>query len=153
MKGEGGPKIRSQIEKDHIMSKTFAIMTAASIGLAGLGGMASGQTALKDVTFVTEGIIATGMAYELSEKCPTISARRLRGISYLISLRNYAMEQGFTSAQVKAYTEDKSEEERLKAIAYSRLDALGVRRGNADSYCTVGRAEIARGTATGRLLR
>jgi len=132
------------------MNKTFAAVVAAGLMI---GTTATAKPPLSDVAFVREGIIATGMAFELSEKCGSLRARRLRGLNYLISLRNHAFDLGYTSAEVDAYIDNKAEENRLKKIAYGRLRDLGTQRGNEASYCAVGRAEIAKGSAIGRLLR
>jgi hypothetical protein len=135
------------------MKKTQAFALAIGVTVAGLSGAATANPALKDVAYVREGIIATGMALELSEKCSSISPRRIRGLNYLFSLRNYAFDLGFSRTEVDAYVNDKAEENRLKEIAYGRLRDLGTVSGDVASYCTVGRAEIAKGSAIGQLLR
>jgi len=132
------------------MQKT-AIMAAALV--MGLTSAASAKTPLKDVGTVREGIIAIGMALEIADKCESISPRYLRGISYLNTLKSHAASLGYTDAEIEAYTDDKAEETRLKGIARSRLVELGAVAGDGDSYCTVGRAEIAAQSVTGRLLR
>ncbi|MCO4848928.1 MAG: DUF5333 domain-containing protein [Yoonia sp.] len=135
------------------MKKTPALALAICVAVAGLSGAVSAKPALKDVEHVREGIIATGMALEISEKCGSISPRRIRGINYLFSLRSHAFDLGFSRAEVDAYVNDKTEENRLKEIAYGRLHDLGTVSGNEASYCAVGRAEIAKDSAIGRLLR
>lgn len=135
------------------MTKTATGAFVLTMALAAFSGAASAQTALKDVTFVREGIIATGMAFEISEKCGSLSPRKFRGINYLFSLRKHAFDLGFSSAQVDAYVNDKAEENRLKQVAYGRLADLGAVAGNEASYCAVGRAEQVKGSAIGRLLR
>ncbi len=135
------------------MKKTPAIALTICMTVAGLSGAVSAEPALKDVAHVREGLIATGMAVELSNRCSSISPRRIRGINYLFSLRKHAFDLGFSRAEVDAYTNDKTEENRLIVIAYGRLQDLGATVGDEASYCAVGRAEIAKGSAIGRLLR
>ena len=129
----------------------FALVVGAT--MACYGGVVSAQPMLKDVPHVREGIIALGMAFEVSKKCNSISPRRIRGIRYLFSLRNHAYELGFSNMQVDAYVNDKAEENRLKDIAYKRLRDLGAITGNDASYCTLGLVEIAKDNAIGRLIR
>ena len=50
------------------MKLTAVIFGVAAIAIAGLAGAASAKPALKDVAAVREGIIATGMAYEITQK-------------------------------------------------------------------------------------
>lgn len=129
------------------------LFLTATVTLVALAGTSSAKPALKDVDYVREGIIAAGMAYEISEKCDGISARLFRGISFLNGLKRHARDLGYTDAEIDAYVDDKAEKNRLEAIARGRLAELGAVSGRAESYCTVGRNEIARGSAIGQLLR
>jgi len=135
------------------MRKTPILALAFIAGIVGLAGNLSAQTALKDVAHVREGIIAVGMAVELSDKCGSLSPRTLRGINYLRSLQNHARDLGFSQAQIDAYVDDKSEKRRLEGIARARLADMGVVNGSETTYCAVGRSQINEGTAVGRLLR
>ena len=111
------------------------------------------QAELRDEPRVTEGLIAVGIAYEISEVCPQIGPRRLRGLNYLFSLKGIARDLGYSEAQIDAFVDSKSEQDRLEAIARTRLQQLGAQPGDAASHCAVGRAEMARDSAIGRLLR
>ena len=135
------------------MTKTRAILAALSIGLVTLAGGLSAQTALKDQPSVRDGIIYVGMAYEISQKCDSISARTFRGIGYLQSLKNQARDLGYSDAEIDAYVNDRAEKKRLEGIARDQLAALGVVSDDPASYCAVGRAQIAEGTRVGWLLR
>jgi len=135
------------------MKYNSAIAMAVAVMLSGFGGAAMAKPALKDVDHVREGIITTGMALELSDKCSSLRPRKIRGINYLFSLRDHAYKLGYSGAEIDAYINDKVEERRLKQIARDRLATLGAVSQNASSYCAVGRAEIAKRTEIGRLLR
>lgn len=125
--------------------------SALTLTLAATTAMANPP--LRDVTHVTEGIIAVGMALEISEKCDSLSARTLRGLSFLNSLKNHASDLGYSDAEIDAYVDDRTEKARLEGLARLRLSELGAVQGDAESYCRVGRAQIAQGTQVGRLLR
>jgi len=129
--------------------KTIATLLFAAALSA---GSAQAQSP-SDVTEVTEGLIAVGMAIELSDKCDDVSARRLRGVNFLFSLRDVLKDEGFTNAQIDAYVDDRAEKDRLEAIARARLAELGVSTSDSSSYCTVARAQMAQGTQVGQLLR
>ncbi len=116
-------------------------------------GHLSAQTALKDVAKVRDGIVFTGMAYEISEECGSIDARLFRGLGYLQSLRQHARELGFSNAEIDAYIDDDAEKDRLEAIARAQLALLGVVPGQEATYCAVGRDQIAANTRVGWLLR
>lgn len=134
------------------MTQNFIMAASIAVGVA-LAGAASAKSGLKDEASVREGIIATGMAYEITDKCGSISPRYFRAISYLNSLKSLAKSLGYSDSDVDAYTNDKAEENRLKAIARARLAEMGAVAGNEASYCTVGRNEMAKNSVIGQLIR
>ncbi len=118
--------------------------------------MAQGVAAkppLKDVAEVREGLIAVGMAYEISKRCDDLDARLLRGISYLNQLKARARDLGYSEREIEAYTDDEAEKDRLEGIARARLADLGAPRGDERGHCRVGEAQMAANTAVGQLLR
>lgn len=135
------------------MKKSAIIFGAIAVVVTGLAGAASAKPALKDVGAVREGIIATGMAYEITQKCGSISPRYFRALGYLNTLKDHARGLGYTDSEIDAYTGDKAEENRLADVARERLVALGVVAGDEASYCAVGRAEIVKNSLIGQLMR
>jgi hypothetical protein len=133
-----------------------ALMKITTAGLLSLGmttAVAGAQHSLRDVGYVTEGLIAVGIAYEISAVCGSISARTFRGLGYLNQLRNHARGLGFTNAQIDEFRKDKTEQNLLEAIARQRLSSMGAAPGNAAAHCAVGRAEIISESTIGYLLR
>lgn len=133
--------------------KKLALGAVLAVATVMAAGHASAQTALKDVAHVRDGIIAVGMAYEISEQCDNIRARLFRGYGYLQSLRSHASSLGFSDEEIDAYINDKAEKDRLEGIARAQLASLGAVADDPDSYCAVGRAQIAANTRVGWLLR
>ena len=129
--------------------KTLAFTSAVTLAATA----ASAQQSLRNVSYVTEGLIAVGIAFELSEVCPDIDARTLRGLSYLNQLRSHAKGLGFTNDQIDEFRKDDVEKDRLEAIARQRLVNMGATPGDVASHCAVGRAEIAKESTIGYLLR
>lgn len=132
--------------------KKKSIITAALLA-ATLGTAATAQTPLRDQAEISEGLIAVGIAYEISEVCGSINARLVRGINTLHGLRNRARDLGYSEQQIRAFIDSKAEQDRLEGIARQRLAAMGAVAGNEASHCTVGQSEISKGSAIGRLLR
>jgi hypothetical protein len=66
-------------------------MMAAAMVVVGLAGAATAQSALRDEARVRDGIVQVGMAYEISEKCGSLSARTFRGLTYLQELKGDAI--------------------------------------------------------------
>ncbi len=111
------------------------------------------EVPLRDVEYVSEGIIATGIAYEIGRVCPSLTARVLAGIFFLYELQSYAYDLGYSKAEVDGYINDKDEKIRLEAVARSRLAEMGAVAEQPETYCTVGRQEIAAQSQIGKLLR
>ena len=130
--------------------RRYALLTATII-ITGQTAYALGP--LKDEPTVRDGIIAVGMAYEIGDKCGSIAARYLRGLSYLNELKAHAASLGYSGAEIDAYIGDDTEKRRLEAIARQQLADLGAVPGDEASYCAVGAAQIAAGTQVGLLLR
>ncbi|MFT4782365.1 MAG: hypothetical protein ACI9IV_000092 [Paracoccaceae bacterium] len=118
-----------------------------------LGGGDPLQAALRDEVQVNNGLIAVGVALEIDAKCDTISARKLKGLFYLSSLKRMAGAQGYSDAEIDAYVSDKAQKARLEAEARSYLALKGAQGSAGPAFCAVGRAEIAQGTLAGGLLR
>lgn len=141
--------IRSTLRADQTFMRNLAL--AFSLSVVATGAAALGP--LKDVARISEGLIATGIAVEISDVCEDLSPRLLRGIAFLNSLKSHASDLGYSDAEIDAYVNDKAEEARLEAIARARLAGKGAVAGQPETYCAVGRAEIAAGSQIGRLLR
>lgn len=89
----------------------------------------------------------------LRTTCPSIAARMLVVMGRLYDLKSYAEAQGYTSGDYDAFRKDPVQKARIKAEAEAYLAKAGAKTGDAPSFCAVGKAEIAKGTAVGQLLR
>jgi hypothetical protein len=102
---------------------------------------------------IREGLIAVGIAVEIADRCDRLDTRRLKGLAYLNSLRAEARRLGYSEAEIEAFLDDDAAADRLKAEARARLAALGAVRGDGESHCRVGAAEMAAGSVIGQFLR
>ncbi|MDO8884108.1 MAG: DUF5333 domain-containing protein [Pseudotabrizicola sp.] len=93
------------------------------------------------------------IADAIADNCPTMQPRKLRALNELLKLRDYALSQGYSAAEVRAFVESKSEKARGRAEAAAWLASKGAVPGKADAYCAAGTEEIARGSLVGALLR
>ncbi len=111
------------------------------------------QTPLNQEAHINDSLIAAQVGDSIRKTCPSISAKMFTVLSKLNDLEDYARDKGYTEAEVKAFLKDKTEKTRIKASAKAYLAEAGAVEGDAESYCTVGRAEIEKGTLAGSLLR
>lgn len=93
------------------------------------------------------------VADKIADTCPTLAPRKLRALDELNKLKNYALKQGYTAEEIRAFVTSKTEKARGKAEAAAWLKKAGAVEGDAESYCRIGRAEIAKGSLIGALLR
>ena len=102
---------------------------------------------------INESLMAGRVGDVIRNTCPTISARMLVVYSKLKELERYARDKGYSEEDFKAFTGNGAEKARMKAQAQAYLAAAGAVEGDVESYCKVGRDEIAKGSLIGELLR
>ena len=117
-----------------------------------LAGNVSAKTP-GDLPDVRNGLIAVSAADTIRKRCDSISPRMMRAYSFIKSLESSARSQGFSRDEVNAFVKDKSAKRALESQANAYLAQNGVDPSVPATYCTVGRAEIAKNSAIGRLLR
>ena len=98
-------------------------------------------------------LIAGRVGDTIRNTCPTISARMFVVYGKLKELERYARAKGYSEADFTAFRNDATEKNRMKAEAAAYLHGAGAVEGDVESYCRVGRDEIAKGSLIGELLR
>jgi hypothetical protein len=131
------------------MTRTTVLM----LGFVAFAGATVANPSIGEVSFITEGLINTAIAYEIDQRCDSLDGRMVAGVNFLWSLKNHAADLGYSDDEIKAYIDNDSEKDRLEAIARQRLRDMGAVEGEWETYCEVGRSEMAAGTQIGRLLR
>ena len=108
---------------------------------------------LHEDTRVLNGFYVIGFADEIRKRCDTIGPRIFRAIGYLRSLERYARNAGYSSEDIDELQDNKAEKEKLRTRIRADLAKRGATPQTPEGYCTVGREEIAKGSAAGRLLK
>jgi hypothetical protein len=136
------------------MSRTwFSSIVAASLITVTCPAVAQGKVPLAEEEHINEQLIAAAAGDMLRQTCPSLSARMLVVLLKMNQLESYARSKGYAEDEVNLFLRDKAEKARVKAAAAAYLAAAGVRAGDVDSFCAVGRAEISKDTLVGSLLR
>jgi hypothetical protein len=133
--------------------RVTSLLLALTLLLGGGQVLAQDRVPLPEEAHINEQLIAGSAGDILRNACPTLSARFFVVWQKLRDLEAYARDKGYTEAEVKAFLKDKTQRSRVKGAAQAYLAAAGAIEGDAESYCAVGRAEIAKGTLVGSLLR
>ena len=123
--------------------------------LAFISTTATAQAAvpLNEEPHINNSLMAVAVGNAIRKTCPSISARMLVALSKGRELQNYALEKGYSKDEMEAFLDNKTEKARVKALAADYMAANGVVDGDVESYCTLGRAEIAKDSLIGSLLR
>ena len=131
------------------------MMIAALAAAALVGGMAGARALppLEDNPRIVHELVAGEVGYQIQKHCPSISPRYLRAMARLNKLKNYALEEGYTEAQMEALDDNDAAKAKRDRLVDEYLAANGVTEGDADSYCRLGLAEIEKNSLTGYLLR
>ncbi len=102
---------------------------------------------------IWQGLFALALADEIRNHCEAIEARTLRATSFVYGLYNRARDHGYSRDQIRAFQRADSTEARMRTEVMAYFTQHGVREGVPDSYCALGRSEIAAGSQAGELLR
>jgi len=123
---------------------TIFAMTAAN---------ASALTPLPKETHINYSLMSAKVADRIRKTCPSISARMFVALGKANALKAYAIKKGYQEPEVRAFLKNPTEKARVKAMAADYLKSHGAVAGNAESYCIVGREEIAKKSLIGQMLR
>lgn len=132
--------------------KILAALTAAMMGVGALAAPAAALEPLSQERYINDRLIAARIADRIRRECPSIGARMIYAYSQARALERYALDKGYSREQVDAFLDDKAERKRIYAVAEDYMTRNGVQKGDAESYCRLGRQEIANRTVTGSLL-
>lgn len=124
------------------LAATFTLIAAPAMALE----------PLSQERYINDRLIAARIADEIRRECPTIDARMVYAWSQARALREYARDKGYSDAQIDAFLDSRPDKDRIYAVADDYMARNGVVKGDAESYCRLGRDEIAKKTVTGSLL-
>ncbi len=126
------------------LSVTLAV-TAATPALA--------LVPINEEPYINDVLLQGFIGDAIDDNCSTIEARKLRALNELTKLRDYALKQGYSATEIRAFVTSKEEKARGKAQAAEILKERGAEPGNEAVYCAIGEEEIAKDSLIGKLLR
>ena len=136
----------------HVFGLTVkALLSAGALALS--TQMASAQVSLSKEPHINEQLMAAAVGDVIRNTCPSISARMVTVYFKVKELEKYARKAGYQEDEVKAFLKDKSQKARIKGMAADYMAANGAVAGDVESYCTLGRAEMAKGSLIGELIK
>ena len=108
---------------------------------------------LREVSEIDNSLYWIALASEISKKCDTLGARRLKGLNELWRLKGLANDMGYSDTEIRAYVESDVEKARMRKKGEGYLVALGANYDKPETFCAVGRAEIKKNSAIGVYLK
>lgn len=118
-----------------------------------LAGTAAAKPSMRDVPEIENILFAVAIANEVGKQCGSLEGRWLKGYSLLFKLRKRANQLGYSDTEIRDYVESDTEKDRMRTKGYRYLQSEGVVKNNPETFCTFGRAEIAKSSAIGALLK
>lgn len=134
------------------MKAYWTILVAASVAMTSLSSPALALEPLSQEKYINDRLIAARVADRVRRECPSIDARMVKAWNEARALKRYAENKGYSAAQIDAFLDSRTEKDRIYGIAERYLTQNGARKGDAESFCRIGRAEIAGNSVAGSLL-
>ncbi len=128
------------------------VLAGAAIAIAGLPAMAQTQPPLSQNKFVNDSLRAAAIGDTIRRNCPSISARFFVALRKVRELERYARSLGYTDEQIQAFIRSPEDRARLQREARDYMLQNGVVEGEKETYCALGRAEIASKSLIGQLI-
>ncbi|RPE71094.1 hypothetical protein EDD53_0207 [Pacificibacter maritimus] len=128
-----------------------SVFWAATL-VASIAGTASAKS-LRDEPTIDRPMLSVALAIEISDKCSSIEARKLKGLNYLWGLKSAASKLGYSDDEIKEYVESDAEKSRIRGLGEAYVRSKGLNPTSDADLCTLGEQEIASNTLTGSLLR
>lgn len=125
----------------------------AILGLTWMSPSVAAKPPLREVVEIEQALLVIGQADSIRKNCPTISARRIRAVMYILSVEGRAKDLGYSASEIDAYTDNDADKARLKDKSAAILAAKGVDTSDPQSYCAVGMTEIQNSSQIGTLLK
>jgi hypothetical protein len=147
------PATRGHGRRGLTLRCSFGTLCAATALALSVGSAAASKPPLREVSVIDDGLFYVAVANEIRKGCDTISARPIKALSVLQSLRSQAFDLGYSQAEIDAYTESEAEKDRMRARGARLYASRGVDPTKPADLCRLGREEIAMHTQIGVLLK
>ena len=131
---------------------TRPILAAMAIAASLIAGPVAALEPLSSEAYVNDRLVQARVADMLRRGCPSIDARLIRAFSEARALKRYALDKGYSDDQIEAFLDSKEDRKRIYAAADRYMVENGVVNGQPETFCRLGRDEIARQTVAGSLL-
>lgn len=127
------------------------IIPALILGLT--AGVATAKAPLRDVPSIDNPMFSVAMAIEISDKCPSIKPRTLKGLNFLVGLANKAKAMGYSKAEIDEYRKSEAEKARMRTKGEAYMRDKGLDPTSTQDLCKLGQMEMAANSQIGSFLK
>lgn len=113
---------------------------------------AAAQASMAEDKYLNDRLVAARVADRIRRECPSIDLRLVAAWTQARALQAHARKQGNSDAAIDDYLDSRTVKDRIYGIAETYLAQQGAKAGDAESFCRIGRDEIAKNTVSGSLL-
>ena len=131
----------------------LGVVAGISLGLSPASAGGQSLPPINEEQYINQSLLSAAIGEAIRRNCSTISARLFRAFSKALALERYALNLGYSKAEIKAFISSKAEKQRITDETIAYLIDNGVVEGQESTFCALGRAEIAKKSLTGQLLR
>lgn len=128
-------------------------LALAALMLPAAPALAQARPGLPNEPHATAMLVEARVADRVRRECSSIDGRMLRAIQEARQLKAWANGRGYTDDEIRSFLDSREQKDRIYALADARLARNGAVKGQPESYCVAGRAEMEAGTLAGSLLR
>lgn len=132
--------------------RLLAGLTLVALCLAASPGAAAALEPLSQERYINDRLIAARIADRICRECPSIDGRLIQAFLQARKLKSYALQKGYSEAEIEAFLDSEADRKRIYATAEDYLARHGAAPGDPESFCRLGRDEIARKSVIGSLL-
>lgn len=118
-------------------------LLSAIVLAVGLATPAVTLEPLSQEKYINDRLIAARIADRVRRECPSYNARMIYAWNQARALKQYALNKGYSEAQIDAFLDSKPDKQRIYAVAEDYLTRHGARPGDAQSFCRIGAQEFA----------
>lgn len=132
--------------------KPVALVALIVASLATSAVAAQTPPPINEEPHIHKTLFAAAVGALILQSCSTVFPRYLRIKTKIDELEAYAHDMGYTDEDIRGFLDDKDEQKKMRRAANRYLRKHGVVKGNPETYCALGRAEIANKTLTGQVI-
>ncbi len=115
--------------------------------------VSAAQPGLRQEADINNALLVISVADKIRRDCASIGANLFKARSLINNVKELALERGYSEDEINRYIRDKANRAEMRGLRNEYFAAQGASNLDSQSLCVLGRAEIARQTQIGRLLR